>query len=304
MGQTTMSLFIRFFPAWAIAISLIAYHNPSYFKGSAVFITPLLMFIMLCMGLSLQIKDFARVLTVKRFIAVGVLLQFTVMPIAAWLLATAFMLSDDYKIGMLLVGCVAGGTVSNVMCFIAKGDVALSISMTAISTLLSIVLTPIIISGLAGRTVDIPIDSITFSLIQIVAAPVLIGILVRSCVPKLTDALNDYLPLLSIIAILAVIAIVVGLNAERGAAINLLVLPVVILHNLIGLTAGYGASAILGFDEKVRRTIAFEVGLQNSGLATALAVKYFSAGAAVPSVVFSIWHNISGSFLASWWSRK
>ena len=205
---------------------------------------------------------------------------------------------------MVLVGSVAGGTSSNVMCYLAKGDVALSITMTALSTLLGVIITPLLVQLLAGKSVDVPVLDMLLSLLKIVLIPVVIGVLANVWLHSLTARLEPLLPLVSMVAIVLIIATVVALNAGQFAAIGPIVALAVILHNGIGITAGYWVSRWLGFDERICRTIAFEVGLQNSGLATALAMKFFTPASAVAGTLFSVWHNLSGSLLAGFWARR
>jgi BASS family bile acid:Na+ symporter len=291
------------FPVWAILLSVLAFFQPSLFTSLKTFIVPLLTIIMLAMGLTLTPKDFANVSKNIKAVSVGVILQFTVMPIVALIIATLMNFDTNLTVGLVLVGAVAGGTSSNVMCFLAKGDVALSISMTAISTLLSVIFTPLLVELLAGKSIDIPVMGMIISLIKIVLVPVVLGIVLNTLLHKPIQKIAPALPLISMAAIVIIIAIVVALNAEKLVEVGSMVAIAVILHNSFGLLAGYWITKKLGFEEKVCRTIAFEVGLQNSGLATALAMKFFAPTAAIAGTIFSIWHNISGSLLAGYWSR-
>ncbi|CUB02846.1 bile acid:sodium symporter family protein [Marinomonas fungiae] len=295
---------IQLFPLWALLLSVLAYLQPAIFLDLKGYILPLLMVIMLAMGLTLSPQDFKKVGKNTKAVGVGVLLQFLVMPITALIIATLFGFDSELTVGMLLVGSVAGGTSSNVMCYLAKGDTALSISMTAISTLLGVVLTPLLVSWMIGTSVDVPVSSMLLSLVKIVLVPVAIGVVLNTVVHSFTRKLEPLLPYVSMFAIVLIIAIVVALSADKIASVGLLVAAAVVLHNGIGLTLGYWVTAMLGFDKKICRTIAFEVGLQNSGLASALAIKFFTPAAALPGSIFSVWHNISGSLLASFWSKK
>lgn len=294
----------QLFPLWALLLSTLAFFQPQLFVGIKGQIVPLLTIIMLCMGLTLSISDFRNVLASKKALLVGVILQFSVMPVVALLIALLFGFDAELTVGMLLVGSVAGGTSSNVMCYLAKGDTALSISMTAISTLLGVVMTPVLVAFLIGQSIDVPVQSMLISLLQVVVAPVLLGVVLNYALGGVVKRLEPILPLLSMVAIVLIIAIVVALNADNIAHIGGIVALAVILHNSCGLLLGYGITALMGFDKKTCRTIAFEVGLQNSGLATALAMKFFSPAAALPGTLFSVWHNISGSLLAGYWAKK
>jgi len=259
---------------------------------------------MLSMGLTLNFANFKEVLKSSKAVAVGVVLQFLVMPITAFGVAVMFGFDTELTIGMLLVGSVAGGTASNVMCYLAKGDIALSISMTAISTLLGVVLTPFLVSLMIGKSVDVPIASMLISLFKIVLFPVAIGVLLNTFFAKYVRKAEPILPFISMFAIVLIIAVVVALSASKLVEVGLIVAAAVIIHNSIGLLLGYWVTYLLGFNTKVCRTVAFEVGLQNSGLAAALAIKFFTPMSALPGTIFSIWHNISGSILASYWSRN
>ena len=295
---------IQLFPLWAVLLSVLAYFLPEFFIPFKGYIIPLLMVIMLAMGLTLSPKDFKQVGKNTKAVGVGVLLQFLVMPITALLIATLFGFDEELTIGMLLVGSVAGGTSSNVMCYLAKGDTALSISMTAISTLLGVVLTPLLVSWMIGTAVDVPVSSMLMSLVKIVLIPVAIGVLINTLAHDAVRKTEAALPYISMFAIVFIIAIVVALSAEKLASVGALVALAVVIHNGIGLLLGYSVTALLGFDKRICRTIAFEVGLQNSGLASALAIKFFTPAAALPGSIFSVWHNISGSLIASYWSKK
>ena len=299
-----LRIITQLFPLWAILFSLCAYFVPGLFVEHKGQIVPLLTIIMLAMGLTLKPKDFLNVIHNKKAIGVGLILQFSVMPIAALLISLLLGFDPMLTIGMVLVGSVAGGTSSNVMCYLAKGDVALSITMTSISTLLGVVLTPLLVELLAGKAVDVPVASMLMSLVKIVLVPVAGGVVLNVFLRSVTEKLEPVLPLISMAAIVLIIAIVVALNAGNLATIGPIVALAVILHNGVGLASGYWICRILGFNETVCRTVAFEVGLQNSGLATALAMKFFTPASAVAGTIFSIWHNLSGSVLAGYWAKR
>ncbi|MBZ0333249.1 bile acid:sodium symporter family protein [Marinobacter sp. AL4B] len=294
----------QLFPLWAIAFSVLAYVQPTLFVDLKSTIVPLLTIIMLAMGLTLTPTDFGNVARSKGAITLGVILQFSVMPILALVISLVMGFSPEQTVGMVLVGSVAGGTSSNVMAYLAKGDVALSISMTAISTLLGVVLTPLLTGFLAGKTVDVPVAAMLLSLVKIVLLPVGIGVAINTLARPAIKRIENILPLVSMAAIVIIVAIVVALNKDNLAVQGMAIAVAVILHNGLGLALGYGLARLFGFEPTVCRTIAFEVGLQNSGLATALAMKFFTPVAAIPGTLFSVWHNISGSILAGYWSRR
>jgi BASS family bile acid:Na+ symporter len=292
------------FPLWALAFSLLAFSQPDWFIGAKPWIVPLLGVVMFGMGMTLTWADFAAVLRRPRRIGLGVALQYLVMPLAAWAIAQALGLSPELTAGLVLVGASPGGTASNVVCFLARGDVALSITLTTASTLLAIVATPVLTWLYVGKQVPVPVLDMLLSIFKIVLLPVTLGVLVNSFFGRRLASWKHLFPVLSVVAIVVIIAIVVALNQSSIANTGWLVAAAVILHNGCGLTAGFGVGLLATRDERVARTLAIEVGMQNSGLAVALAVKYFSAAAALPGALFSIWHNLSGSLLAALWSRR
>ncbi|AXX88110.1 bile acid:sodium symporter family protein [Malaciobacter marinus] len=292
------------FPLWAILVSIFAYFQPEAVVGFKSWIIPLLVFIMFCMGITLKVEDFKRVLTKPKIIAITILLQFLLMPLAAFVISRLLNFSTELLVGMILVGAVSGGTASNVIAFLAKADVALSITMTVVSTLLSIVITPYLTLLYVGQTVPVPVFSMLLSTMKIVLLPVLLGLVLNHFFHKHIAKREELFALLSIGSIIFIIAIVIGLNQERISSIAISMFVGIILHNLIGLSGGYYISKLLGYEHKVCKTVAIEVGMQNSGLAVALATKYFTPLSALPGAIFSIWHNISGSIIAGYWSKK
>ncbi|CAM4093782.1 bile acid:sodium symporter family protein [Pseudoalteromonas byunsanensis] len=299
-----MTAITQLFPVWAILLSALALFFPNLFINFKSAIIPMLMVIMLSMGLTLTPQDFVRAIQHKKAVLIAVLLQFTVMPLMAYVLATLLRFDTDLLIGMVLVGTVAGGTASNVMCYLAKGDVALSITMTAISTLLGVILTPFLTALLIGQVVDIPVTAMLASLLKIVLLPVTLGVLINRIFADKLSHIKPHLPLVSMTTIVFIIAIIVALNSTKLQSIGLLVFVAVVAHNAIGLLLGYWIPKCLKQEETVCRTIAFEVGMQNSGLAVALAMKFFTPATAIAGTLFSIWHNVSGSMLAGFWSKR
>lgn len=259
---------------------------------------------MFTMGMTLSKADFIRVLNRKAVVSLGVAIQFVVMPLIAFLMAKLFGLSNELLVGMVLVGSASGGTASNVICYLARGDVALSISMTLASTLVAIVALPVLSWLYLGQIVPVPMGGMFISVLKIVLVPLFIGTTLNRYAHTAVERITHYLPVVTTIAIVFIIAIIVALNQDRLATIGVLLITAVVLHNGIGLFAGYSLARVLKHDDATCRTIAIEVGMQNSGLAVALAVKYFSPLAALPGALFSVWHNVSGSLLAAIWSRK
>lgn len=263
-------------------------------------INPLLGLIMFGMGLTLKPHDFRIVLQRPKDILVGCLAQFTVMPLVAWGLAKAFSLPDELALGVILVGCCPGGTASNVITFLARGDLALSVGMTAMSTVLAPLLTPLLVWLMAGTLVDVDTVGMLLSILYVVIAPIIGGFLVQRFFPKFTQKAVVYLPAFSTLMIAAVVAMVVSHTADRLLSAGLLVIVVVVLHNLLGLTIGYTIGRLLRFSREKCIAISIEVGMQNSGLASSLAAIHFASFplATIPGAVFSVWHNISGALAA------
>jgi BASS family bile acid:Na+ symporter len=294
----------RLFPLWAVLLSALAFAVPHWFVPLKGAIVPLLVVIMFAMGLTLTLEDFRRVGRAPGRIGYGVLLQYAVMPLAAFGVARLLALPPELFVGMVLVGSSPGGTASNVMTYLAWGDVALSVTLTLSSTLLAVLALPALTWLYAGHVMPVPVAEMLISVLQIVALPVLAGALVNTFAGRRLKTLQPWFPLLSVAAIVVIIAIIAALNASRLHEAGLRVLFAVVLHNGIGLAAGFWLARARGYDAAVCRTLAIEVGMQNSGLAVALATQYFSAAAALPGALFSLWHNLSGSALAAWWSGR
>ena len=269
-------------------------------------INPLLGVIMFGMGLTLKAEDFKVVFSRPKDVLVGCLAQFTVMPLLAFALTKIFRLEPALAIGVILVGCCPGGTASNVITYLAKGDLALSVGMTAVSTLLAPVLTPLLVWLLAGETVDVDVVGMLLSILWVVILPIALGLLVKRFWPRTTEQASAYLPALSTLAICVIVLIVIAANANKLLDGGLVILLVVVLHNVCGLAAGYLIGTLLRLTPAKRRAISVEVGMQNSGLASSLATLHFAAYplATIPGALFSVWHNISGAIVAKLYSRN
>ena len=263
-------------------------------------INPLLGVIMFGMGLTLKPEDFRVVFSRPKDVLVGCLAQFTVMPLLAFSLTRIFKLEEALAIGVILVGCCPGGTASNVITFLAKGDLALSVGMTATSTLLAPVLTPLLVWLLAGETVDVDVVGMLLSILWVVILPIVLGLVVKRIWPRTTERATGYLPALSTLAICVIVLIVIAANAHKLLAGGWIILLVVVLHNVCGLAAGYLIGLLLHLSPAKRRAVSVEVGMQNSGLASSLATLHFAAYplATIPGALFSVWHNISGAIVA------
>ena len=256
--------------------------------------------VMFGMGLTLNLHDFKVVFSRPKDVITGCLAQFTIMPALAWGLARLFQLDEALALGVVLVGCCPGGTASNVITYLSKGDLALSVGMTGVSTLLAPLLTPLLTWALAGKSVDVDVASMFLSILWVVILPIVVGLLAKWWWPKLTEKAADYLPAFSSIAIATIVAIIISLNAEKLLTGGLIIIVVVMLHNVCGLGLGYLTGRLLGLSEPKKRAISIEVGMQNSGLASSLATIHFAAYplATIPGALFSVWHNLSGAAIA------
>ena len=261
--------------------------------------------VMFGMGLTLNLQDFRIVFSRPKDVVIGCLAQFTIMPLLAWALARAFQLDEALALGVVLVGCCPGGTASNVITYLAKGDLALSVGMTGVSTLLAPFLTPLLTWALAGKSVNVDVMGMLLSILWVVILPIVVGLIVKWLWPKFTERATDFLPAFSSIAIAFIVAIIIAANANKLMAGGLIIVVVVILHNLCGLSLGYLIGRLLNLSEAKKRAIAIEVGMQNSGLASSLATIHFVTYplATIPGALFSVWHNISGALVARFFNR-
>ena len=293
------SLTVRFFPLCALLISVFGCIWPQPLAALGGWIVPMLGIIMLGMGTTLSPADFIAAAKRPKAVLAGMLLQFLLMPLLAWLTARLLHLPEEQFIGVIMVGTVAGGTASNVIAYLAGGDVALSITMTACSTIGGIVLTPLITSVYLGQTVHVPAWAMFKSILLVVALPVSLGLLINRICRKHSKLLSQICPIVSTAGIVLTIGIVVALNAGNLRSCGPLVFLAVVIHNVSGLASGYFFARLLRFDRKIAVTIAIEVGMQNSGLASALSKQFFGIASALPGAIFSIWHNLSGALFAA-----
>lgn len=292
------------FAFWVILFAILAFFIPDGFTWIAPHISLLLGIIMFGMGLTLSLDDFKGIVKAPKSVFIGVLAQYTIMPLLAFGLANLFQLPPEVAVGVILVGCCPGGTASNVMTFLAKGNTALSVTITAVSTILAPVLTPTLTLLFASKWLPVSAGDMFLSIVQIVLIPIVLGVVVRLLFQKQVDKSVKVLPLVSVVGIVAVASAVVAVNKESIATTGLLIFSVVILHNVLGLLVGYLLAKVLRLDFQNQKAISIEVGMQNSGLGSALALAHFAPVAAVPSALFSVWHNISGPLLATWWGKR
>ncbi|MGY0692019.1 bile acid:sodium symporter family protein [Virgibacillus sp. FSP13] len=292
------------FAVWVILFAILSFFLPGGFTWIAPHIALLLGIIMFGMGLTLSLSDFKAVFQAPKSVLIAVLAQFIIMPLLAYGLATIFQLPAEVAVGVILVGCCPGGTASNVMTFLAKGNTALSVSVTAVSTLLAPILTPALTLLLASKWLPVSAGDMFLSIVKIVLVPIVLGIVIRLLFRKQVEKSVAVLPLVSVIGIVAVASAVVAVNTENIVKEGLLIFAVVVLHNCLGLALGYVLGKLLKLDLRDQKAVSIEVGMQNSGLGSTLALAHFSPIAAVPSAIFSVWHNISGPILATWWGKN
>ncbi len=298
------SIITNYFTFWIIIFSIVAYFYPVYFADLRTLIVPTLGIIMFGMGVTLTTDDFKRVFLRPKDVGVGVVTQYTVMPFIGFVLAKIFELDPLLAVGVVLVGSCPGGTSSNVMTYLARGDVAFSVTMTSVSTILSPIMLPFLMYTYAGEWINVPVLKLFISTVQIILLPVGLGVLLRILIKDKIKYVLPVLPSVSAAAIIFIVAVIVAANSASIASVGLLVAVIAIIHNTFGFLIGYRVARFFGMDVNRARAVSIEIGMQNSGLAVALANTYFGALAALPGAIFSVWMNISGSALAWWWRRS
>ncbi len=300
-----LSRFIsNYMAVFVILVAVIALFAPWTFTWAAPQIAVLLGIVMFGMGTTLRLGDFRLVLKRPGDVLVGAIAQFTIMPGLAYLLAKGFNLPPELAAGIILVGTCPGGTSSNVMTYLARGDVALSVSMTMTTTILAPIVTPLLTWWLAGAWVDISLGAMMLSIVKVVIIPIVGGIIINSLFGETVERYNKLLPLISVIAIVLIVGGVVSVSSARILETGALIMVVVMLHNLLGYALGFVIAKALHMNLAKAKAISIEVGMQNSGLATSLAMLHFGAAAAIPGAIFSVWHNISGSLAANYLARR
>ncbi|MDO5627284.1 MAG: bile acid:sodium symporter family protein [Mobilicoccus sp.] len=296
-------LAVTVFPLVIIVSAVIGYVFSDQAALLAPGITPLLGVVMFGMGLTLTLPDLTLVVRRPLPVIIGVVAQYLIMPLGGLAVAWALGLEPLLAAGLILLGCAPGGTASNVIAYLARADVALSVAMTSISTLLAPILTPLLMLYLAGAYLEIDAGPMALSILQVVLLPVLGGLVVRLLLPRVITRLLPVLPWVSVAAISVIVAAVVSGSAERVLSAGPIVFLAVALHNAFGFGLGYVMAKVLGTSPTVARTVSIEVGMQNSALAAGLATRYIDPVAALPSAVAAIWHNIAGSILATVFRR-
>ncbi|MGO3522376.1 MAG: bile acid:sodium symporter family protein [Leuconostoc mesenteroides] len=301
----------KYFTFFVILVALLAIFIPgpgttlaTTKVGNLSAVSILLMIVLFGMGITLTPNDFKRVARNPLQVILGTIAHYVIMPFIAFLLVHLFGLTGAAAVGVILVGSAPSGTSSNVMSFLSRGDVALDVSIGLLSTLLAPVMIPTLLKLLAGKWVNVPFSSMFFSAFQIVVIPIVLGIIVHTIFKEHVQKVIEIMPLISQVAILVIILAVLSANSKTILAVSTLILvPVIILHNLLGYLLGYGFSKLMKMDTPQQKAITFEVGMQDSALASTLAISFFEPASAIAAVMFFVWHNISGSVLASLWEN-
>ena len=295
-SKLSFIIFIIFF----LTLSIILPNSLSVFKNFIPFFLGLVMF---GMGMTLNFSKVKKVLSKPYVIVTAVCLQFSAMPLAAYILIKIFSLPPEYALGIIILGSCPGGTASNLIAYLCKADVALSILCTFISTLFSVILTPFLIFFLTNENINIEVKSLIKSSFFIVFFPVLFGLLLNPFL-KNVKIINIFLPKISEFFIALIIGVIFSLNIENIQNVSYLLLLSIVIHNLFGLTVGYFVASILRLSNKEKKTFAIEVGMQNSGFGMTLSLIHFGKMVALPSAIFSLWHNISSVVLVYLWKKK
>ncbi len=300
----SLSAFVgKTFALWVILFAVLGFLLPDTFKQLTPYIVTLLGIIMFGMGLTLSLDDFREVARRPVDVGIGVASQFLIMPLIAVILTMIVPMSAEVAAGVILVGCCPGGTSSNVMTYLSKGDVALSVACTSVTTLAAPIVTPFLVWLFASQFLPVDAMAMFLSIIKVILLPLALGFLLQKLLPGVVKAAVPALPLVSVVGIVLIVAAVVGASKAAIASSGLMIFAVVVLHNGIGYLLGYLAARATGLSIAKRKAIAIEVGMQNSGLGAALANAHFSPVAAVPSAIFSVWHNISGALIANYFAR-
>lgn len=301
---TAFGILTRFFPLWIVLFVVVSYTNPEPFKVLPKFVPYFLGAVMLFMGLTMSLDDFKLVFKQPKNVIAGIVLRYIIMPFVGFGVATLLGLPPALAAGLILVGCCPSGVASNVMTFLSKGDTALSITVSSFNTVLAPVITPMVFLLLAGSIVPVDAGAMLIDIAKMVLLPVGLGIALNMCATKVIEKINPYLPGLSTLMLLLIIIAGTAVNANRLMSVAIIAFLAVAMHNAIGLLLGYLGARAVGMNLFQAKGITFEIGMENSALAMTLALAYLDPIAAIPGAIFSVWHNLTGSALATYWGRK
>lgn len=304
--QRVLGIITNLFPLWVVLCCAGALVEPATFTWvNKTMIIWGLGIIMLGMGITLSLDDFKKVLTMPKSVATGMAAQFILMPLCAWTIANVLDLPVPFKVGLILVSCCPGGTASNVVTYLARANVALSVLMTMCSTAAAIFLTPLLTEWLAGQYVPVDGWQLFLSMIKIVLLPLVLGITLHHLFPKAVKYVLPVGPLVAVIVIALICASIIGSNAEAVKESGLKLLGAIILLHTTAFVSGYGFAWLFGYGPLIRRTISIEVGMQNSGLATVLAKSHFANPlTAIPCAISAVTHSVIGSIVAAYWRTR
>ncbi|MFF0160587.1 bile acid:sodium symporter family protein [Streptomyces sp. NPDC005263] len=304
VGDRSARRAVTVFPILVVLAGAVGLLLPGSFTGWGEAVPYLLGVVMFCMGVTMTPQDFHGVAKRPWAVVLGLVAHYVIMPGLGWAVAHLLQLPPQLAAGVILVGCAPSGTASNVVTYLARGDVALSVSVATVSTLVAPLVTPPLTLLLAGEYLPVDAGSMVTDILKTVLLPVFAGLVVRLVAGRHLQRALPVLPWLSALTIGVIVTVVVAGSADAIKSAALLVFVAVVLHNGLGLALGYGAGRVARLGEPGSRAMAFEVGMQNSGLAASLATAHFSPLAALPAAVFSVWHNISGALAAAWLSRR
>ncbi|WP_372572586.1 bile acid:sodium symporter family protein [Ruegeria jejuensis] len=303
--QRISSFIGQFFVVFVVVSTLWSWQNPTAFAWAGDKIPFLLGILMFGAGSTLTFEEFKDVARHPLHVVAAVAAQYIMMPLLAFLLVELVDLPDTIAFGVILVGACPGGIASNVITLMAKGDVALSVSITSVSTLLSPIMTPLIVILLTGSDIDVQPLSLLSSIVMIIIFPISMGLIARMIFGQnLTDVMKVLLPVMTTFSIMSLTGATVGANKDVIASVSITILFVVMAHNVLGYLGGYGVARLVGLPSRQRKSFCFEIGMQNSSLAVALATLHFAPAAAVAAAIFGVWHNVSGPALASLWTWR
>lgn len=304
MLQKLLKLITGCFLVWVILGSVLSYLYPEPLKGGTPYLPYCIGIILLTMGLNMPLSDLKLVISRPKDVLWGVIPRYLIMPFVAFGIAKLLDLPPALAAGLILVGCCPSAVASNIMTFMAKGDLALSVTVSSVNTLVSPLLTPVMFVFLAGTYVNVSAESMLLSILKQVLLPITIGILIRRFAEDFVKKITFLLPAISTLALLAIIFVGTAVNADRLVGVGMIAIVAVMLHNALGLSLGFwGARKIAGMDVRRSKAVSFEVGMENCGLAITLALAYLDPMAAIPATIFNVWHNITGAGLATYWAK-
>lgn len=294
----------KYFSVWIILGVIAAYYNPGPFKPLAKYVPYCIMAVMLSMGLTVSLGDFKLVFSRPKDVFWGIVLRYMIMPVIAFLLTKVLNLPPVLAAGLILVGCCPSGVASNVMTFLAKGDTALSITVSSLNTVIAPFITPFMFAFLVGSIVPVDAGAILFDILKIVLVPVFLGAVIRGMASDFVDRIMPIIPIISVIAIFITTSSGFALSAGSLANVAWIAVVAVVLHNVLGLTTGYWAARGVGMNHFKAKALSFEIGMENGGLAMALALAHLAPLAFIPAAIFNLVHNLTGPILASYWREQ